>query len=69
MVSGSNSQRHITGNLGSIHGNAVGIDVNAGSATMTGNHIYNNTTGIRFTNGGNGPVDGNNLTDGDDFTP
>ena len=40
---------------------AIGIDVNAGSATISGNHIYDNTIGIRFTNGGSGSVTGNDF--------
>ncbi len=51
-------------NNASIHGNAIGIDVTGGTATITGNHIYDNTTaGIRFTTGGGGSVTGNNFDD------
>jgi hypothetical protein len=52
----------ITGNTGSIYGNAIGIDVNGGSATISGNQIYDNTTGIRLTNGGTASVDSNDFT-------
>ena len=31
-----------------IYGNAIGIDVEGGSATISSNHIYVNTTGIKF---------------------
>ena len=60
----------IDSNDASFHGNLVGIDVDGGSATITGNSIYDNTTGIRFTNSGTGSVGDNdfdnaadNLTD------
>ena len=42
----------IDGNDNSINGNAIGIDVNAGSATINNNHIYDNGIGIRLINGG-----------------
>jgi fibronectin-binding autotransporter adhesin len=43
---------NISGNIGSINGNVIGIDVNGGSASITSNSIYDNGTGIRVTNGG-----------------
>jgi hypothetical protein len=61
---GAVTEVEITGNAASIHGNAIGIDVAGGSADISGNHIYDNTTGIRFTNGGSGSVDGNNFEGG-----
>jgi len=60
-VSGANASATITGNLGSIYGNTIGVDVIGGSATISGNHIYDNTTGIKFTGGGSGSVAGNNF--------
>ena len=60
-LEGATSTANIHDNTGSIYGNAVGIDVNGGTATISGNHIYNNTTGVRFANGGNGSLTGNNF--------
>ncbi|MCC7086779.1 MAG: right-handed parallel beta-helix repeat-containing protein [Pirellulales bacterium] len=51
----------ISGNGGSIHGNAVGIDVTAGTAAITGNHIYDNDIGIRFGGSAGGSVTGNDF--------
>ncbi len=62
FISGALASANITGNLGSINGNLIGIDVNAGSATVSGNHIYNDGTGIRLTNGGTASVDNNDFT-------
>ncbi len=61
LVSGSDASADITGNDASIFGNAVGIQVSGGSAAITNNHIYDNTTGIDFTNGGSGSVTDNNF--------
>ncbi|MFT3883716.1 MAG: right-handed parallel beta-helix repeat-containing protein [Gemmatales bacterium] len=61
LVSGSDASANINNNLSSIFGNVIGIDVNAGTATITSNSIYNNGTGIRFTNGGSGSVTSNNF--------
>lgn len=53
LVSGPSAQATITGNNASIHGNAIGIDVDGGSASITDNRIYDNSVaGIRVTNGG-----------------
>ena len=63
LVSGGTASANITGNLElRFHGNAIGIDVSGGTATITGNHIYDNTTGIRFINGGTGSVSGNDFS-------
>ena len=54
---------NVRNNTGSIHGNAIGIDVSSGTATISGNHIYDNTTaGIRFTSSGQGGVNDNDFT-------
>ncbi len=44
----------------------IGIDVDGGHADITGNQIYDNTTGVRFTAGGNGSVGGNDFDDTSD---
>ncbi len=62
LVDGADASALIQNNNASIHGFPIGIDVNAGSATITGNHIYDNGIGIRFTNGGNGSVTNNDFT-------
>ena len=52
----------IENNNSSISGFDIGIDVTGGSATISANHIYDNTTaGIRFTGGGVGTVDDNDF--------
>jgi len=66
LVEGPDASASITNNDNSISGNLIGIDVDAGSATITSNHIYDNGTGIRFTNGGNGSVNSNNFDDATD---
>ena len=43
---------------------ATGIDVNGGSANISGSHIFNNTVGIRFHNGGTGSVSTTNFDGG-----
>ena len=59
-VTGGTALVAINGNNSSIHGNVIGIDVDGGSATITGNHIYDNTTGIRFAGTG-GTIDNNDF--------
>jgi hypothetical protein len=61
-----NATATIQGNSTSIHGFAIGIDVNGGSATVTSNLIYDNGTGIRFTNAGTGSVTSNDFDDATD---
>jgi autotransporter-associated beta strand protein/parallel beta-helix repeat protein len=61
FVTGAAACANIHDNNSSIQGNVIGIDVNSGSATVTNNHIYNTTTGIRFTSGGSGSVTSNNF--------
>ncbi|HEX6962661.1 MAG TPA: right-handed parallel beta-helix repeat-containing protein [Lacipirellula sp.] len=61
LVSGASASANIIGNDASIHGNAVGVDVNGGSADVTGNHIFDNSVGVQFRNGGAGSVTGNNF--------
>ena len=63
-VSGGNAVVTIDGNDNSIHGNVTGIDVTGGDATITGNHIYDNTTGIRLTTGGTATINSNNFEGG-----
>ena len=61
-VTGSAANALITGNDNSIHDNTVGVDVDGGTATITGNHFYANTTGIQFQNGGTASIVGNNFS-------
>jgi len=73
LVDGAAASASVTNNDNSINGNLIGIDVDAGSATVSTNHIYDNGTGVRFTNGGSGSVSGNDFdddpsTDGDNGT-
>ena len=42
LVVGANASANIVDNDASIHGFAIGIDVDAGSATIDHNHIFNN---------------------------
>src|SRR5207253_2450040 len=46
LVQGPQASATVQNNAASIHGFAIGIDVSGGSATITNNHIYANTTGI-----------------------
>jgi hypothetical protein len=61
LVSGAAASATIQNNDASFHGFTTGIDVDAGSATIDNNHIYDNTTGIRFTDGGSGSVTNNDF--------
>lgn len=54
----------VVDNDASIHGNTTGIDVTGGTATISGNHVYDNTTGIRFRTSGSGSVTDNNFDGG-----
>jgi nitrous oxidase accessory protein NosD len=63
LITGADAGADVLNNDNSIHGNLIGIDVNGGSATITNNHIYDNGTGIRFTNSGSGSVTGNDFND------
>ena len=50
-VLGANASAVVHDNAASIHNNSVGISVNAGSATITGNNLFANTTSLSFGNG------------------
>ena len=50
-VPGANASANIHNNAASIHDNGVGINVAAGSATITSNNLFANGTGLRFTSG------------------
>ncbi|MCC6123956.1 MAG: right-handed parallel beta-helix repeat-containing protein, partial [Pirellulales bacterium] len=63
LVEGADASALVQNNSASIHGNAIGIDVNAGLANITNNHIYDNTIGVRFINGATGSVTGNTFDD------
>jgi len=62
LVSGADAHVVVDDNLASIHGFAVGIDVVAGSAIVTNNHIYDNGVGVRFNTGGSGDVNTNDFS-------
>ncbi|MFN8331530.1 MAG: hypothetical protein U0T81_09990 [Saprospiraceae bacterium] len=62
-IEGTNASGVVQNNDASIHGFSIGVDVNGGTATITNNHIYNNGTGVRFVNGGNGNVNTNKFYD------
>ncbi|MCE7926486.1 MAG: HYR domain-containing protein, partial [Haliscomenobacteraceae bacterium CHB4] len=64
LVSGAQAFATVQNNDASIFGNAIGIDVDGGSATVTNNHIYDNGIGVRFTNAGTGTVNNLNNFDG-----
>jgi len=64
LVSGTQASATVENNDASIHSNFIGIDVDGGSAIITNNHIYDNQTGVRFTNGGSGTVNNGNNFDG-----
>jgi hypothetical protein len=59
--SGFTAQATISNNNASIHDNVIGIEVSAGSATITNNHIYDNDIGIQVDNGGSGSLDNINF--------
>jgi nitrous oxidase accessory protein NosD len=52
LVGGIDASATIQNNDGSIHTNTVGIDVDAGTASIVNNAIYNNGIGLRVVNGG-----------------
>lgn len=52
LITGANSSVNLNENDASIHGFTIGVDVDGGTATITNNHIYENGTGIRVSNGG-----------------
>jgi hypothetical protein len=74
-LGGGNPSVTIAGNVGSIFSNNIGIDgCDRRHGDHQSNHIYNNSTGIRFTTGGGGivgdnsgsgtvPADENNFND------
>ncbi len=64
LVTGSDATGNVHHNILSINGNAIGIDVDGGTATITNNHIYDNGIGVRFDNAGNGVVHTNNFDGG-----
>lgn len=61
LVSGADASADLNSNVGSIHGNVTGVEVNGGSASIVGNHIYDNTTGIRIKNAGSATVQDNDF--------
>lgn len=63
LITGPAASATIQNNDASIHGFNIGIDVNGGVGTVTNNHLYDNATAVRFTNGGQGSVTANNFND------
>lgn len=63
LVAGANATATVQNNLGSIHGNTVGVEVAEGNATISGNHIYDNVTGINVGAAGTAAITGNDFTD------
>ncbi|MCC6752714.1 MAG: HYR domain-containing protein, partial [Saprospiraceae bacterium] len=63
LVSGAAATATIKDNDASIDGYSIGVDVDAATATVENNHIYNNGIGVRFTNGGDGTVTKNKFYD------
>ena len=61
-ISVTSSGANVTIQNSLFEGNVVGIDVNGGSAMVSGNQVYDNTTGIEFVAGGSGSVTGNDFT-------
>ncbi|MBK6450470.1 MAG: right-handed parallel beta-helix repeat-containing protein [Saprospiraceae bacterium] len=61
LVTGSDATAVVNNNLASIHGFAIGIDVDGGNATVTNNSIYDNGIGVRITNSGTANVNTNNF--------
>ncbi|MDZ4782500.1 MAG: NosD domain-containing protein [Planctomycetia bacterium] len=51
----------IFGNAATISGNAIGIDIDGGTASILGNHINANDTGIRITDAGTATSIANNF--------
>lgn len=61
-ISVTSSGANVTIQNSLFEGNVVGINVNGGSAMVSGNQVYDNTTGIEFVAGGSGSVTGNDFT-------
>ncbi|MEP7195509.1 MAG: T9SS type A sorting domain-containing protein [Saprospiraceae bacterium] len=62
-IENSNANATVSYNDASIHGFAIGINVNGGTSSINNNHIYDNGIGIQFINGGNGNVNTNVFND------
>ncbi|MBK8504501.1 MAG: hypothetical protein IPL46_21215 [Saprospiraceae bacterium] len=63
LVEGADASADIQDNLATITGNAIGILVDAGDATITKNTITANEVGVRFQSAGTGEVNNNNILD------
>lgn len=59
QAGGASASAGITGVT--INDPAIGIDVSGGSVMISGGHIFNNGTGIRFIDGGHGSASGVNF--------
>ncbi|MEO6392105.1 MAG: carboxypeptidase-like regulatory domain-containing protein [Pyrinomonadaceae bacterium] len=60
-VVGLHASVNLHDNDDALHNNVVGLEVNGGAATVTGNNFYTNSTGLRFLNGGTATVHFNRI--------
>ncbi|MEA1952641.1 MAG: PKD domain-containing protein [Planctomycetota bacterium] len=63
LVVGASASATITDNALSVTGGAIGIEVDGGTTTISGNSIYDNDTGIWVHGGGAATVSGNDFDD------
>ena len=63
LVVGVSASASIVDNASSITSGTIGIDVDGGNAIISGNAIYDNTTGIRVHGGGTATISGNDFDD------
>lgn len=59
LVQGAQASASVLNNSASFHDNLIGIDVAGGNATITGNAIYNNGTGVQVRDSGSATINTN----------